>query len=245
MSAADTTNGSGAGSFSPPYGSWGTLLNTIERMSKEGGIPAQIDRSYLSNLPGSTQTELLQTMRSLGLIDEQMRPTRDLELLVEDSEGRGGVMHTILTGRYEGPLALGPFATQQQLEEEFRKYNIQGSTLRKAVRFFLAAAKYADISLSPHFRAPKDPARPRQTRRQPAAPTATQPQPPAPPKPPTTQHHPLIQGLFQELPPVGSTFTDQQQADWLALAKVAFKVIYKAPAGAEPDSPEDESGDLD
>src|SRR5579884_1113197 len=202
MNASETTNGTtpGAGSFSPPYGSWVTLLNTVERMAKEGGIPAQIDRSYLSNLPGSTQTELLQSMKSLGLIDEQMRPTKDLEAMVEDAEGRAGVVSAILAGRYEGPLALGPFATQQQLEDEFRKYNIQGSTLRKAVRFFLAAAKYADVPLSPHFRPPKDPARPRTARRQTAAapPPAPQPQQPAPPKPLAIQHHPLVQGLFQE-----------------------------------------------
>lgn len=229
MSEHESGNGTGAGSFTPPYGSWGTLINLVERMAKEGGIPQRLDRSYLSNLPGSAQTEMLHTMKALGLIDEQMHPTGQLELLVDESEGRGGVIHVLLEGKYEGALALGPFATQQQLEDEFRKYNLTGSTLRKAVRFFLAAAKYADIPLSPHFRPPKaEPSsRPRKLKTVPGGGGGTD-EKPRDLKPPAVQHHPLIEGLFQELPPVGSEFSEPQQADWLELAKVAFRVIYKS-----------------
>jgi hypothetical protein len=240
MSDSEVINGSvtpGAGSFTPPYGSWTTLHNTIERMAKEGGIPARLDRSYLSNLPGSAQTELLSSMKSLGLIDEQLRPTRDLEILVEESEGRGGVVKTIIESRYEGPLALGPFATQQQLEDEFRKYNISGSTLRKAVRFFLAAAKFADIPVSPHFRAPKLDTEPRKPRKPKVTPDVEKqeegaggaPPPPRDTLPPAMKHE-LIAGLVRELPKPGDPFPEGKQEAWFAIARATFKLIYKTDA---------------
>jgi hypothetical protein len=242
-------NGSGAGGWTPPYGAFGTLSNTVERLAKEGGIPNQIDRSYLSNLPGSAQTELLQSMRALGLVDEQLQPSRDLELLVQETDGRGGVMQGILEGKYEGPLALGPFATQQQLEDEFRKYGITGNTLRKAIRFFLAAAKYADIAVSPHFRSPKVDATARTPRKTKTRETdgggggnANQGNSKLEP---AVEHHPLIQGLFQELPSPGAPFPKQKQDDWLELARVTFRMIYKADAAPEISDPEPSLDDDD
>ena len=45
-------------------------------------------------------------------------------------------------------------ATQGQLEEEFRSFGISGSTLRSAIAFFLHAAAFAEIPVSPHFKIP-------------------------------------------------------------------------------------------
>jgi hypothetical protein len=234
------------GTFSPPYVSWTTFLNTIERMTKEGGIPAQIDRSYLSNLPGSSQTPLMAAMKSLGLINEEAKPTADLETLVDEPEGRKDLMETIIKIHYPGPLKLGPFATQMQLEDEFRKYGVSGSTLRKAVGFFLSAAKYADIPLSPHFKLPR--AQPGETRPRKARPPAgnggNEEKPLTPPDTAMAKAHPLVRGLFEELPRPGDEFTAQQQADWLELAKVAFRVIYKTPVKAQGSS-SDEGGGSD
>ena len=42
-------------------------------------------------------------------------------------------------------------ATRAQLEDEFKKYEITGATLRKAISFFLHAANFAEIPLSPYF----------------------------------------------------------------------------------------------
>ena len=44
--------------WTAPYVPWLTLKNVIEKMAKDGSIPGRIDRSYLSNLPGSAQSEL-------------------------------------------------------------------------------------------------------------------------------------------------------------------------------------------
>ena len=45
--------------------------------------------------------------------------------------------------------------TQAMLEEEFSSYGVRGSTHRKAVGFFLAAAKLGGIEVSGHFHTPR------------------------------------------------------------------------------------------
>src|SRR5207302_7721196 len=45
-------------------------------------------------------------------------------------------------------------ATAAQLAESFSEYGYTGSTLRKAITFFLNMARYSDVPLSHHFRAP-------------------------------------------------------------------------------------------
>jgi hypothetical protein len=53
----------------PPYVSFGTLINTLERMGVEG-VPDRIDGSYLTNMAGGTRSQFKVCLRSLGLIDE-------------------------------------------------------------------------------------------------------------------------------------------------------------------------------
>jgi hypothetical protein len=150
-----TDTAPGQGGFSPPYTSWTTALNLIERMTAEGGIPSRVDRSYLSNLPGSTQTMLISGLKSLAILDQGGSPTPTLHALVNDPDGRPALVRQMLETHYKAPLALGLNATQAQLEEAFRDMGVSGSTLRKAVAFFLAAARYAELPVSPHFKTPK------------------------------------------------------------------------------------------
>ena len=139
-------------------------MNLVSRMGDEG-VPSRIDRSYLSNMPGSAQTFLMSGMRSLGFIDADGKPTELLLDFVDSPQERENLIAGLLESRYTEPMKLGRNATQQQLEEAFRSYGITGSTLRKAVAFFLAAAKFAGVELSPHFRTPRAPQRPRKLRK--------------------------------------------------------------------------------
>jgi hypothetical protein len=151
----DIADEPGTNGFSPVYTSFRTVENLIERMAQEGGVPARVDRSYLSNLPGSSQTILIASLKGLGLIDEQAQPSETLILMVERPDERSLLMNSLLRENYGRIVALSPNATQQQLEEAFREYGVTGSTLRKAVAFYLAAARFADLPVSPHFRTPK------------------------------------------------------------------------------------------
>jgi len=237
---------------SPPYVSFVTLKNTIEKMAREGGVPSQVDRSYLSNLPGSTQAQLIAAMKWLGLIDGQMKPTDILDgLVAQDERDRKDVFQAILGERYPAATSLPPLATQQQLENVFREMGLSGSTMRKGVAFFLAAAKFSDLAVSPHFKTPRvTPTNGERKQRKTAAKTggvnaratvggnaeAQQIR---------SNLHPLIQGLIQELPPPNAAFPKSKQEDWLELARVTFRLIYKADEAPAPTFADDLEDDGD
>lgn len=137
--------------FKPPYVSFTMLLNVLERMRTEG-VPARVDRSYLGSTSGTTKAQFLAAAKALELLDGDLKPTGTLQSLVSNPDQRPGIMREMLTRFYGRAVALGTNATQQQLEEAFREeYDITGSTVRKALAFYLAAARYAKIELSPHF----------------------------------------------------------------------------------------------
>ncbi len=140
-------------SFTPPYISFQTLENTLDRMHGEG-IPSRVDRSYLSSWSGSAQAQFLRAARSIGLLDADGHPTERLLDLVEKQSVRPELIREMVRQYYGDALALGENATQAQLEEVFRSYpGISGSTVRKAVAFYMHAARAGGIRLSPHFKA--------------------------------------------------------------------------------------------
>jgi hypothetical protein len=137
-----------------PYLAWRTLFNVIENLA-EGPMPARIDRSYLSGRSGAEQTLIIATLKAWGLIgdDDNKALPRFLRLIAE-RDARPGHVEVILREQYPEVFALDPNATQAQLDERFREvFGLTGSTLRKAETFFLHAAGYAGIKLSPHFKA--------------------------------------------------------------------------------------------
>lgn len=140
----------------PPYVAWATLQSTIERMESEGDAPSRLDRSYIKNMPGSTQARFRQACKWLGLVNDDDEPTDTLRELVHSPERRKELVAALLRERYSVPLALPSNATQQMLDEAFREIGAgTGDTLRKSVGFFLHACKYADIELSRQFVQPR------------------------------------------------------------------------------------------
>jgi uncharacterized protein DUF5343 len=218
------------GDFTAPYTSFSTVVRLIERMSDEGGAPSRMDRSYLSKLPGGAQTIFLASCKTLNLIDEGMHPTPTLEALIDASpEDRKKLVGDLVQKYYPGPLSLGDRATQQQLEEEFRKLGVSGSTLRKAVGFFLNACRFAGIDYSPNFKLPKfTPNGSRSKRKNGVKVESFNPPPPEPEKPaggrsdlPT-----LVQGLVERLPADGEAWSETEADQWLEIARLTFPFVY-------------------
>lgn len=143
-------------SFKAPYPPFKTFTNFLERL-EEKGMPPKIDRSYLTWLSGLGQSQLLQALRSFGLIDDTGHVTDDLRALARNSEDRPGLVAALLRRHYGGTVALGEInATQAQLEDEFKQsYGLTGSTLRKAVAFYLNAAEYSGVTKSANWRTPR------------------------------------------------------------------------------------------
>ncbi len=165
--------------FRAPYVSFQMLLNMAERMRAEG-VPARVDRSYLGSASGTTKAQFLAAAKALRLLDGDLKPTETLQRFAREPDLRPEITHTLLQTHYAPVIALGTNATQQQLEEVFREeYGISGSTVRKAIAFYLAAAKYAKLDVSPHFTMPRTSAsssgsrRRRSTKPEPEGPTDT------------------------------------------------------------------------
>jgi Family of unknown function (DUF5343) len=233
--------------FVPPYISFTQLENVFERMRNEG-VPARIDRSYLSSWSGSVQGQFLKATSSLGLRDEHGRPTERLKGLVAEPDARPALMAEIIKEKYPEAMALGQDATQQQLEEVFRKYpGISGGTIRKSITFFLHATKFAGIPTSPFFKAPRQStnggggSRKTGTRARRAAPAEPPPPPPSPADP-LEKLHPAVITLVKELPEFGDSddpkpeFSSAKRKAWFAYAKATFDLIYALPDGDEGDS---------
>ena len=141
--------------FVPPYMAFGTFRNFLAGLNPER-IPARIDRSLMVGMAGGTQTYLLQTLRLFELIDGEGRASRQLVALARDEASFKTEMATIVRQFYAEQLALSSQqGTAAQLAESFSSSGYQGSTLRKAITFFLHACAAAEIELSPHFRSPQ------------------------------------------------------------------------------------------
>jgi Family of unknown function (DUF5343) len=136
----------------PPYISFGTLLNVIERMEREG-VPSRIDPSYLANMAGGTRSQFKVCLRSLGLIDEDSRTTETLVRLAKNPGERPELLAGILRGQFPDLAALNGNATRGELEEIMAAYGLSNAdTRRKAMTFYVQAATYAGFTLSPHLR---------------------------------------------------------------------------------------------
>jgi hypothetical protein len=134
----------------PPYLSFATLLNQIERMEQEG-TPSRIDRTYLVGMAGGTRNQFKMGLRSLGLIDESDHVTDTLVRLAKHPEERQGLLAQILRERFPRLVSLDENATRGQLDEALAEYGLGVDTRRKAASFYVAAATYAGIPLSaPH-----------------------------------------------------------------------------------------------
>lgn len=155
---------------------------TLERMRVEA-VPSKVDRSFLHSASGSARAQLTGTLRAFGLVDDELRPTPELSELAQNPERRPELLRPLVTTFYAPILQLDKNATQGQLEEAFRsEYGIQGSTVKKAVSFFLQAARFTGVEVSPLYQTTRTPTG-TTSRRKRTGRTTPEPQPPAPTDP--------------------------------------------------------------
>lgn len=143
----------------PPYVTYRTFINSLLKL-QERGLPARIDQSVFSGQSNSAIASLVAAYKYLGLVDDSGKPSENLRKLVaaaaKDAD-RNALMKELLEARY--PFLQAPHldlaaATTQQVESAFREQGIKGSTITKAVSFFLSAANEAGITVSGHVKTP-------------------------------------------------------------------------------------------
>jgi hypothetical protein len=131
-----------------PYLPFKTFIGSFEPFSQ--GIPPKIDRT-LWNQSGFVQGLIMNAYRYFHLVDATNRPTPQFQQLVKSkSESRKAEVRKLLEIGYPEIVAMHDMATMtpKMLDELMDKYNVTGETKKKAVTFFLQAAKFADMPLS-------------------------------------------------------------------------------------------------
>jgi hypothetical protein len=143
--------------FTPPYPAFKTFTNFLEGLEeKQQQFPPRIDRGYLRGLSGVSQSQLLAALRAFELIDEEGNVTPALKELAINPDDRPSLVGNIVRTYYPGMVKLGEEnATSKMLEDAFAEYGLSGSTRRKAISFFLKAAEWGGIKLSPYFAVPR------------------------------------------------------------------------------------------
>lgn len=128
-----------------PFKSFQTALEILEQ-----ALPTKIDRSVWPTFSYSLQTHMMSAFKFLELIGEDGTVQESLTRLVHEKNDRKARLALILRDRYPAVVALGDSnASPQQLQNAMRQYDVSGSMLDKAVRFFVQAAQWSGVPLSP------------------------------------------------------------------------------------------------
>jgi hypothetical protein len=136
------------GGLAAPYPPFKTFLATLDSFADF--LPDQINSSVWMNYSGGVRSMLLATYRFFGLIDNEGRHTEVLAQLANNEQRRPGLLQDILKRSYPEIFKLDlSRTTPSTFDTAMRSYGLDGDTHRKAVAFFLAAAKYANVPLSP------------------------------------------------------------------------------------------------
>jgi hypothetical protein len=131
-----------------PYLPFKTFLSSLDPFSQ--GIPPKIDRT-LWNQSGFVQGLIMNAYRYFYLVDADDKPTSQLQQLVKSNdESRKAKIKDLIGIGYPEIVGLHDLATMtpKMLDELMGKYNVAGETKKKAITFFLQAAKFADMPLS-------------------------------------------------------------------------------------------------
>jgi hypothetical protein len=132
-----------------PYLPFRTFLSSLDTFSQ--GLPGVLDRTIWRSQSGVTQGLIMNTYRFLGLVDEYDSPTDALDAMVRQTEQRPALLRGLIEATYGHEFGLDfSTTTPKILEDMFVDfYAVTGATKQKAITFFLKAARFANITLSP------------------------------------------------------------------------------------------------
>lgn len=125
-----------------------TFLSAIDAL--EHGVPKQLDRTIWRSQSGVVQSQIMMALRFFGLVDDSDKPTAALHRLVDAKERRQEHIKSLLHHAYHDLIEHDlTKMTTKMLDSAMEQYNVTGDTKRKAITFFLQAARYADLPLHP------------------------------------------------------------------------------------------------
>lgn len=215
-------------SRAPIYVSYLTFANLLDWLNEVGTLPSEFDRSFWGpKFSGSTGTQLMTGLRFLGLLDEQrVKPLLE-QLALANTEDRKALIADLLREAYGRELVDNlPKMTPKMLGDAFKNLGTTDATHKKALSFFINAAKAVDLPVPSTIA--------KQARNRPAAASKKAPRKrgakevaddPEEDRSPRQEEKPrdLPKGLPQALYPfledlgrIGPTWTKEQHDTWLA-----------------------------
>jgi hypothetical protein len=136
----------------PPYLPFKTFLNSLDTLSQ--GVPPKLDRSFWKQQSGVNQGLIMNAYRYFYLVDANDASTEYLATLAHHPDKRAATMKKLISDQYLFVLEKADItkSTLRMLEDAFEEvYAVTGDTKQKAITFFLKAAKFADLPLSPYL----------------------------------------------------------------------------------------------
>ena len=206
------------GGRTPAYVAFATFKTFLEDL-KQNGLPPQIDRSMLGRFSGGVGSQLIMSLRSLGLIGADHTPTMQLQMLVNTLGTDEFAIHLrdVLRRSYPFVEALDlKTATPAMFADAFKaNTTAKEDVLQKCRRFYLYAAKEAGIEVGPRLqnvRKPRSsngsaPRKPRKQRQQ-RSPSGGE----TPPPPPAAKSHKEM--LLDKFPDFDPAWPAEIQAKW-------------------------------
>lgn len=150
-------NGETVSVNAPPTVAFKTVSNTLADFKAKGVIPPSIDKRLWPNFSNTVATQLVATLKFLGLIDEAGVPAKKLKTLVE-SHGNEPKWHEelaqVIASAYAPVMDVELDKVHgAHLRDKFKEvFGIEGDQQRKAIAFFLFAARDAGMKLSPYLK---------------------------------------------------------------------------------------------
>ncbi|MFC5066195.1 hypothetical protein [Actinomycetospora atypica] len=145
------------GNVPTPYSSFGKLMRMVKEHERVNYIPSVFSPDEFGAVSKGTVAAERLTLKALCLVDDEYRPTRIyFELVGRDEEGRRELLRTLGQYVYAEMVALAERgAPWADLEREFIKRDMSGSTVAKATAFYSHYSGYARLPWSDRWPRPK------------------------------------------------------------------------------------------
>jgi hypothetical protein len=138
---------------SPIYVSYTTFMTLLDWLRDMKVIPNQLDRTlWAPKFAGSTGVQLMSGLRFLGLLYDEAPTPRLEQLAMASNEDRKRLLAELVRDQYGADFVAGlSKATPRTVQDRMKELGATDATFRKAVSFFVNAAKAADIPMPTHI----------------------------------------------------------------------------------------------
>ena len=224
----------------PVYVGYATFETFVNWLGEMDPIPRQVDRSLWGDrFSGGNGAQLMVGLRFMGLLDGAAPTEPLLALAKAEPDQQKGQLRNILRTAY-GAYLVDHLAemTPQLVDEKLRELGTTSATHRRALSFFVNAAKAAGVSMQPSVgkRARKRPlgagakstkarnktgtkppiSDPPLGNEQPDTRPSPSPSPsPSPPPAPPPNGYPVVYAVVGRLPPKGGGWSQEKRRQWL------------------------------